>query len=147
MIDMDHLKSINDTYGHPVGDTVIRAVATAIRESSRQSDVPCRYGGDEFAVILPETTKHQAQVFGERILEAVCNMNVVVASGAEPVMEDAVTAQTSDGGASPLIVPVPGVSIGLASFPEDGRNPEVLIAKADAALYRSKNQGRNRVSI
>jgi|GEM_PF-3417700 len=147
MIDMDNLKAVNDTYGHPVGDAVIRAVASAIRESCRQTDVPCRYGGDEFAVILPETTKLQAQVFAERVLQAVRNVSVVVPPGEETLKSEQRPKGPQGDGAMPLVVPVPTVSVGLACFPEDGRNPEMLVARADAALYRSKREGRNRVSL
>lgn len=150
MIDMDHLKPINDTYGHPVGDAIINAVASAIRKASRQPDVPCRYGGDEFAVILPETTKVQARVLAERILGSLHNTNVVVTQGGEAItMREGQAPNGTTPGLStsslPLVVAVPTVSIGLASFPDDARNPEMLIAKADAALYQAKKLGRNRM--
>ncbi len=150
MIDMDGLKPINDTYGHPVGDAVINSVATIIRNTSRQPDVPCRYGGDEFAVILPETTKIQARVLGERILRSLHNTSIVVTQSGQAVTTGELQngSETSSGppaSSLPLVVPVPTVSIGLASFPDDARNPEMLIAKADAALYQAKKQGRNRI--
>lgn len=156
MIDMDRLKVTNDTYGHPAGDAVIATIANAIRESCRQSDVPCRYGGDEFAVILPETNKEQAVVFAERLLEAVQSLEpITLTSAATPKpgeidLSGGDDLSKADGekaktGAA-LTVPVPSVSIGLSSFPEDGRNPEVLLGRADAALYRAKGAGRNRMS-
>lgn len=151
MIDMDLLKTINDTYGHPVGDAVISAVAAVIRDTSRQSDVPCRYGGDEFAVILPETTKLQGCAFGERLMRAVQNLTIVVAVGSQEYGADLSATGNPNGedqakSAMPLLAPVPSLSIGLASFPEDARNPEMLLAKADAALYRAKRDGRNRIA-
>jgi diguanylate cyclase (GGDEF)-like protein len=148
MIDMDGLKPINDTYGHPVGDAVIQAVGTAIRNSSRKPDVPCRYGGDEFAVILPETNKVQAKVMLERILRALQNASVVVTQTGQPVAAAGVAGDTTEALSTsnlPLMVQVPTVSIGLAAFPDDARNPEMLIAKADAALYQAKRGGRNRI--
>ena len=156
MIDMDHLKTINDTHGHPVGDAVISAVASAIRDTSRQTDVPCRYGGDEFAVILPETGKTQARVFAERLIRNMENLTIVVTSGERTPRK--MDEPSADGGgvdnqpheqgegSKPLVIPAPTISIGLASFPEDARNPETLVAKADAALYRAKRGGRNRIS-
>jgi diguanylate cyclase (GGDEF)-like protein len=168
MIDMDNLKTINDTYGHQVGDVVIAAVATAIRNSCRHSDVPCRYGGDEFAVILPETTKIQGLAFAERLLRQMQTMRVRITPAplpvrggpAAPASQPRTTAEIetttvaagagaktgAEGQQSAFILPAPGISIGLASFPEDGRTPEMLIAKADAALYRAKRAGRNRAS-
>ncbi|MEA2573700.1 MAG: two-component system, cell cycle response regulator [Chloroflexia bacterium] len=148
MIDMDGLKPINDTFGHPVGDAVIQAVGFAIRNSSRQPDVPCRYGGDEFAVILPETNKVQARVMTERILRALQNNSVVVTQTGQALASDIQAADKTEALTTtnlPLMVPVPTVSIGLASFPDDARNPEMLIAKADAALYQAKRAGRNRI--
>lgn len=145
MIDMDNLKPINDTYGHPVGDAVIHAVATAIRNSTRQPDVPCRYGGDEFAVILPETNKVQAKVMAERVLRTLHNSTVVVTQSGQAASASADSAEGPENSNMPLMVQVPSVSIGLASFPEDARNPEMLIAKADAALYQAKRGGRNRI--
>ncbi len=152
IIDMDLLKQINDTYGHPVGDAVIAAVGAAIKDTSRQNDIPCRYGGDEFAVILPETPKDQSHAFAERLVRAVQNVTVVVApndpgsaKGEKGTPED----EPREEGETrmPLMAPVPTLSIGLASFPDDARNPETLLAKADEAMYRAKKEGRNRISF
>jgi diguanylate cyclase (GGDEF)-like protein len=151
MIDMDHLKEINDTFGHPAGDSVIVAVATGIRDTCRRSDVPCRYGGDEFAVILPETGKLQAHAFAERIMRSLKNLTVVVPTkdasgdGAQTRAEDLRTAGRLDPSRLPLVTPVPSLSVGLATFPDDARNPETLLARSDDALYRAKREGRNRI--
>jgi diguanylate cyclase (GGDEF)-like protein len=145
MMDMDLLKVINDTYGHQAGDAVIVSVASTIQETCRHSDVACRYGGDEFAVILPDTTKTQARFFAERVLRAVKNVSIAMVA----VNDKAVSVGTEGNavpGKFPLMAPVPSISIGVATFPEDARNPETLLAKADAALYRAKRGGKNRVS-
>ena len=143
MIDMDELKKINDTYGHGTGDRVIRAVATAIRDSCRRGDVPCRYGGDEFVVILPETNKAQARVFAERVTRNLRGMTVIAAEGGIKIASG--MGFESDQTNKTLVVPVPTVSVGVASFPDDARNPEALVAKADIALYKAKREGRNRI--
>ena len=135
---------------HPVGDAVIQAVSKAIHDTCRQSDIPCRYGGDEFVVILPETTKFHASNFAERLMTAARNLSVTVPQvTGEPKRDGAQSAEPEIGPASGegvMLVPPPTLSIGLASFPEDGRNPETLVAKADSALYIAKRAGRNRVS-
>jgi diguanylate cyclase (GGDEF)-like protein len=133
MIDVDLLKEINDTYGHQAGDAVIVGVARTIQETCRRSDVACRYGGDEFAVILPETTKTQARFFAERVMRAVKNMPLALTA----VPERAVSAGSPGSiitGKLPQARLAPSISIGVATFPEDARNPETLLAKADAAL-------------
>jgi diguanylate cyclase (GGDEF)-like protein len=148
MIDMDHLKEVNDTYGHPAGDSVIMAVASAIRDTCRRSDIPCRYGGDEFAVILPETGKVQARVFAERIMRALHNLNVVIPANEGPRRaEDLQTSGKLDPSKLPVVTPVPSLSVGLATFPDDARNPETLLARSDDALYRAKREGRNRIAF
>jgi diguanylate cyclase (GGDEF)-like protein len=139
MLDLDRLKTINDSYGHGAGDEAIRMVANVIRDTARQSDVPCRYGGDEFAVILPDSTKPQALAFAERVMTAIQNLSLMVVTRAVPGAAGGRNAEA-------VFAPAPTVSIGVASFPEDARNPETLLVKADNALYRAKNEGRNRVS-
>lgn len=152
MIDLDRLKEVNDTFGHQTGDAVIIAVAKAIAETCRQADIACRYGGDEFAVILPETFKSQAAVFAERVQRAVRNLTIVgpfMQKGSVRPLQldpDSIPAEAPPRQVPPALPP-PSLSIGLATFPEDGRNPETLIARADAALYRAKRGGRNRISL
>jgi diguanylate cyclase (GGDEF)-like protein len=120
MLDLDDFKMVNDTLGHLFGDEVLRWAAEQIRAAMRASDVPTRYGGDEFAVILPATTADEARTVAERIIGALA-ANAFRAPGRGPVP---VTA-----------------SIGTAAFPEQGRTPRELIAAADRALYRVKNSG------
>ncbi len=146
MLDMDHLKEINDTYGHQAGDAVITAVASAIRDTCRRSDIPCRYGGDEFAIILPETNKAQARVFADRVRRALLKLSVVITSG-EGVGQSERNSGTFAQSGMPFIASVPTISAGLATFPDDARNPETLLARADAALYRAKREGRDRIAF
>ncbi len=120
MLDLDSFKLVNDTLGHIFGDEVLRWAADQIRGALRASDVPTRYGGDEFAVILPATTADEARTVAERILGALA-ANAFRAPGHGPVP---VTA-----------------SIGTAAFPNQGRTPRELIAAADQALYRVKDSG------
>jgi diguanylate cyclase (GGDEF)-like protein len=123
MIDIDAFKRFNDEFGHPRGDTALRALGALMRSVSREGDVPCRVGGEEFAFILPETGKADATTFAERFRRGV---------------EGAITAP--DGSYSLT------VSVGLAAFPEDGKTPEEIVWAADSALYESKRAGRNRVT-
>ena len=123
MIDIDHFKKFNDTYGHQVGDQVLRVVADAIKSQIRTVDVCARYGGEEFAVILRNGDVSYPPVLAERIRSTVY---------AYPVKHDGIRSQLS-------------VSIGVACFPEDANNAEGLIKRADEALYTAKETGRNRV--
>ncbi len=125
MIDVDYFKKINDTYSHLTGDQVLHSIAEIIKENIRGIDVAGRYGGEEFSVVLPDTDQEGAYYAAERIRRAV---------------EDAIIRAYD----SELRVTV---SIGLATFPKDGRNMEDLIDHADTALYQAKNKGRNRVVI
>jgi diguanylate cyclase (GGDEF)-like protein/putative nucleotidyltransferase with HDIG domain len=125
MADLDLLRDINNAHGHLAGDAVLRGVASAFRSCLRQSDVPARFGGEEFAILLPETTPVQAREIAERIRRAVADMRVDVETSNEPIHAT--------------------VSMGIAVFPKDGASPNELIHQADLAVYRAKLQGRNRV--
>jgi diguanylate cyclase (GGDEF)-like protein len=127
MIDIDHFKQFNDTFGHQQGDIVLQSVATIVGSSLRSIDQVFRYGGEELCVLLPETSKSQALLVAERIRAAVAGFSF-----------------QSDRGASLGKVTV---SIGLASAPADAKMQEDLIARADEALYRAKAAGRNRVHV
>ena len=126
MLDLDDFKLVNDTFGHVYGDRVLVYVAETIRASLRASDVAARYGGDEFALILPETSVHEAASIAERIQAGF---------GAHPFVAD---------GRSPLPV---ATSIGIASHPGHGRTATELIAAADSGLYAAKAEGGGRVRV
>jgi diguanylate cyclase (GGDEF)-like protein len=121
LTDVDHFKSVNDTYGHPMGDQVLKGVARILREQARDTDIVARYGGEEFAVIMPETDAKAALAVAERIRERL--MKEVF--------------QTEQG---PLKVTM---SIGVATFPECATEKQAIIDLADQCLYFAKRNGRN----
>jgi len=124
LMDIDHFKKINDVYGHPAGDTVLREMAAIFREAVRLTDLPARYGGEEFVVFLPRTRLPEAAIVGERIREAV-ERKVFAAP-------------------SPMIRCT--VSVGIADYlPGTEGTEETVIGRADQALYAAKRGGRNRV--
>jgi len=124
MLDLDFFKQINDNHGHPAGDTVLKQTARVLKESIRQYDIACRYGGEEFAVIMPNTRLNGARTFSERLREKIESTTVLYDS-----KELRFT-----------------VSIGLAQFaPEIDKSISDLIKRADDGLYAAKKQGRNRV--
>ncbi len=125
MADLDLLRDINNKHGHLVGDEVLAGVADIFREELRDYDVPARFGGEEFALLLPETGYDQALAIAERIRRAVAQRVFDPENAGEPVR---VT-----------------ISMGVACFPGDGKTPNELVHHADLAVYRAKLQGRNRV--
>jgi len=125
MIDIDWFKRCNDTYGHLFGNRVLKELAQRIKDSVRDVDVVNRYGGEEFAVILPQTSKKDARMIGERVRRKV--------EMAEFVTEE-------DG----LLIKVT-VSLGVATFPDDAASAEPLVEKVDQALYLAKGKGKNLV--
>jgi len=124
MMDLDELKLINDRHGHFFGDRVLRGVGEVIRSGGRRIDTAARYGGDEFVVLLPETDPTGAYVLAEKIRQEVAELRVPV-------------------GASAIH---PSVSIGVVSYPDDGRTSDELMITADTSMYRSKRAGKNRVT-
>lgn len=124
MLDIDHFKTINDTYGHVAGDKALRALAALIRGEVRPTDLVARYGGEEFVLVLPETAGAGALTLAERL-------RVRVAGHAITLTADQTISLT--------------VSIGVASFPEDKDSVQKLVSAADQALYVAKAGGRNRV--
>jgi len=125
MIDIDHFKNINDTYGHPQGDVVLQELAGLLRRYGRQDDILARYGGEEFVVALVETNEQGAALAAERIRRAVETHEFEL-----------------DGQRVPITV-----SVGVANFPGDANTKKDLIAHADQALYAAKRAGRNRVCL
>jgi diguanylate cyclase (GGDEF)-like protein len=125
MADLDLLRDINNTYGHLAGDAVLAGVARVFREQLRDYDIPARFGGEEFSILLPETEPQAALEIAERIRRAVADQEFDVDTSSEPIH---VT-----------------VSLGVASFPRDGIDANELVHQADLAVYRAKIQGRNRV--
>ena len=125
LIDVDHFKRINDTFGHAQGDLALRAVAGVIERAHRATDVAARVGGDEFALLLPETTAELVMARIEALRRQIGDAQILEASGAV-LGPDRVT-----------------VSIGVANWPDDGEAPETVLATADARLYEAKRLGRD----
>jgi diguanylate cyclase (GGDEF)-like protein len=120
MFDIDHFKQFNDTFGHPAGDELLRQVAQVLRESARAYDVAARYGGEEFALLLPNTTLEQAVQVAERLRQQIS----AIENPHAPV----------------------SASFGVATY-RRGAPPATLVYEADAALYRAKRSGRDRVCV
>lgn len=127
LLDIDHFKKVNDTYGHLVGDVVLKAAAQGLKNFCRSTDVAARYGGEEFAVILPNLDESMIIPIGERLRQSIENL-VISAPGIE----------------TPLKITA---SIGLSIAPQHGRLPHDLISSADDALYQAKRSGRNCVVL
>lgn len=130
MIDLDHFKRINDTYGHLTGDDVLAAVAVAITGSVRQGDTVGRFGGEEFVVLLPGIARTDVLGIAERVRLAVGELAVVISTGSGTVRVSGLS-----------------VSIGVARYPDSGSTLDDILRSADAALYRAKDAGRNRVAV
>jgi diguanylate cyclase (GGDEF)-like protein/PAS domain S-box-containing protein len=126
MLDLDHFKKFNDTYGHDAGDTVLREAASFLTRSIRVEDIVCRYGGEEFVVILPTAELIAAQTRAERIRSKIRELAVL-----------------HQGQSLGMIT----VSVGVAALPQHGTSPKALLEAADAALYRAKREGRDRVVV
>ncbi|MDX1491518.1 MAG: diguanylate cyclase [Pseudohongiellaceae bacterium] len=125
MFDIDHFKKVNDTYGHQAGDAVICEVCDILRSTQRDTDIAGRYGGEEFAVVLPDTTAKQAFAFAERLRKKV-DASVVKFEGLEIKFK---------------------ISIGISQIDETMKGPEAWLSLSDQALYKSKNNGRNQTTV
>jgi diguanylate cyclase (GGDEF)-like protein len=125
VIDIDHFKEYNDTYGHLAGDEVLRRLAAVFKKSIRSCDYAARYGGEEFIVLLPEISAEDGVQAAERIRNQVAEKKF--GSNKKPI--------------------VVTVSVGVAAYPKNGKDPESVIKKADGALYKAKEHGRNRVVL
>jgi two-component system, cell cycle response regulator len=125
LVDLDHFKSINDTYGHTAGDRVLMAAASIFKNELRMIDIPCRYGGEEFAIVLPSTPLLTAAHVAERLRAALANAEI----------------ETSN-----TRIKITG-SFGVASFyPEQKITPLQLVEKTDELLYQAKHKGRNQIA-
>jgi diguanylate cyclase (GGDEF)-like protein len=125
MMDVDRFKQINDRFGHQIGDRVIASVGNVLRTRCRETDVAGRYGGDELCLVLPHTDLREAVATGEKIRRAVAELAI------------------DDGHGRSVEVTC---SIGAASVTRQDKDPEPVLLRADRALYRAKQEGRNRVA-
>jgi diguanylate cyclase (GGDEF)-like protein len=123
MIDSDNLKAVNDEYGHDAGNELLRLIATGIKSQLRSTDVLARYGGDEFVVLLPDTGTEGTHDVAERIRDSIARRPLELRDKSVSIT----------------------VSIGLASYPNDGRGMDTIMQRADEAMYRAKAEGRNQV--
>jgi diguanylate cyclase (GGDEF)-like protein len=121
MVDLDNFKRINDRFGHATGDAVLRRIANELLNNARAADIVCRYGGEEFAIVLPETGAVDAALVGERLRQAI-----------EKLAE--------------IPGPVVTISVGVGTYPEHADHADALIDAADTAMYRAKEAGKNRVA-
>jgi diguanylate cyclase (GGDEF)-like protein len=121
MVDLDHFKRVNDTYGHPAGDAVLKALASILTHGAREGDIICRYGGEEFLVALPNMTLEQACQRAETWRRALCESSIAYGD---------------------LRINC-ALSAGVAAYPCHDGNMETLLHLADKALYRAKSNGRN----
>ena len=125
MIDSDNLKAVNDSYGHEAGNRLLKLTVTCVQQGLRETDVFARYGGDEFVVLLPQTSADGAFEVAERIRKTIAGM---------PLDTQGKKVSTT-------------VSIGIAAFPIHGDELAVVMNRADQAMYTSKQRGRNRCTV
>ena len=125
ILDVEYFKHVNDTYGHPQGDELLRQLGEVIRQHARKDDICCRYGGDEFTVVMPETIKAEAAMVAGRLRQAVQDRLFQL---------DSATAKIT-------------ISIGVAGYPQDTSSRPALVKAADDALYAAKQSGRNNVKL
>ena len=124
MLDLDHFKQVNDVHGHDAGDRLLTDVAEAIKASLRPTDLPCRYGGEEFLVLMADVDLPVLTARAEQIRQRVAAVRTEIRGQA---------------------LPSPTVSGGVAMYPQDGVDASLIIHAADAALYEAKRTGRNRI--
>lgn len=124
ILDIDFFKKFNDTYGHQVGDAVLRTVAQILKKNSRVTDYVCRYGGEEMSIILPQTSRNEALINAKRICEEVAKTPLKISNSVECNIT---------------------ISLGVSTFPQDGETAQQIIECADKALYYAKEHGRNQV--
>jgi diguanylate cyclase (GGDEF)-like protein len=126
MIDLDHFKRFNDTYGHDAGDAVLRETAAFLLKSVRAEDFVCRFGGEEFVVILPTADMDRSRVRAEKLRSGMRELAILY-----------------QGKSLGMVT----ISVGVAAFSEHGVSPKEVMAAADAALYQAKRGGRDRVAV
>lgn len=124
LIDIDFFKKFNDIFGHQSGDAVLRQVAQKLKKNVRSADFVCRYGGEEMSIILPNTDKNEAVITAQKICQTIAEKPFKLTNDKESVVT---------------------ISLGVATYPEDGETPSEIIAKADERLYHAKENGRNQV--
>jgi diguanylate cyclase (GGDEF)-like protein len=154
LLDLDHFKLVNDTHGHLVGDKALRAISTVLREQMRSYDLAGRFGGEEFAVLLPQTREDQALAIAERLRAAVAALSVPAGGNDIDIDDRNGNAGDSDdrndnageNGPAGACIRVT-VSIGVAALDRVGSELTTLLAAADAALYRAKQDGRNKTRV
>lgn len=122
-VDLDHFKLVNDSFGHQAGDRILRMLSSTVREAARDADLVARYGGDEFAIVMPATTLQDARVAADRIGDAVRNAEFTLQDG------------------TPIMLTL---SVGVASFDPDD-DLDSLLSRADSGVYRAKVAGGDRV--
>ena len=125
MIDIDDFKSYNDEFGHQAGDEILQDIARILSEHSRKMDWVCRYGGEEFAVILPRTLKKEAIMIAERLREKIAKYSFL---HIESIPDKKLT-----------------ISLGISSFPDDAGDNSAIITRTDKQLYRAKQLGKNKI--
>jgi diguanylate cyclase (GGDEF)-like protein len=138
LLDLDHFKLVNDTHGHLVGDKALRAISAVLREQMRSYDLAGRFGGEEFALLLPQTREDQALAIAERLRAAVAALSV-------PVSDSDNDSGNGNGPAGTRVRVT--VSIGVAALDRVGSELATLLAAADAALYQAKQDGRNQTRV
>lgn len=134
LLDLDHFKTVNDTYGHATGDEVLKALGRLIPNLMRQSDCCCRFGGEEFVILLPETGLHESLMVAERLRQAVEHLQI-------PVVGQATSPATK-----PAAMVRPTMSAGVAIYRRTDMEVDDVVNRADTALYAAKAHGRNRVT-